>query len=917
MCVGCVLFLTQTESGKWGPHVDPMFINREYRDIYPKSDLLGGYIGDGYPLCADLPGKDHLRKGATYRLQGRNSNPSLQLDWFRWASTNPVPRLEITPASPLYSKLCALEGGVCTFPGKVVLDENLIYDAVAQAGSEYNVDTIRTLRIDYEGNVIYYEYLRPPCVDQAFLGTGAKKTIRGNVDTSGDQAYAVESSVCADPRRYIATEMCCNPGWEDSWDVNDHGFRYCNYHAERVRYDAAVSRCEEQGKVQCNPLRLAGGACAYDVSRKVWSSWSSAGCSTRAKLSYKDVGLVGRVDQPSPDWNGDRVTAHIVDDTTANFFKVAWSDPSYTSSLPIDATACLAFSSCYSVGDGCICDTTLAESPVFTSASQIGSKDDVISSLFVGAFEPDTFDGGEIVSLGNCGIDGLAVYSTYGSDNCASLTVDAFFGVIDGQGVQKYLKNLQSVVTIDGIGVSYRNPVHFISFVDQDLRDMHYETDAVSSFWVTLPCCHPFCNLAPVQLTHSSSFVPIQLLRQVIEHFFHHPSHAPFLSLRFLQRFGLSNPSPGLVERVATAYIEGSYNGIGSGAYGDLSALVAAILLDDESRSTTLDADPANGSLREPIVKVISLLRSMDAVYTAPSGDEKLYKLGIGQDSFGSPSVFSFFLPEYQPSGGIEISKLVAPEAQVMNGNKVTTYLDGMFSSVKFGLTSCFQGFGQNHASSCSILIDGMTDTGDGYLSWSADPSASIDEVIDSLSILLTAGRLGSTNKAIIRSTIENEFTNGDRAKAVRVGQQLILASPENQVWGAVSRNTGVPRQITGYTLPPASTYKNVVYFYLPGGLDSWNLVVPKAGCVGKDMFAEYEAARQSLAMPKDDFLDIDATGQGHSCSTWGINKYFPVLKSLYDAGEALFFLNTGVLCKSSTFGRVVCLPCIDSLRNI
>ena len=76
---------------------------------------------------------------------------------------------------------------------------------------------------------------------------------------------------------------------------------------------------------------------------------------------------------------------------------------------------------------------------------------------------------------------------------------------------------------------------------------------------------------------------------QVIEHFFHHPSHAPFLSLRFLQRFGLSNPSPGLVERVATAYIEGSYNGIGSGSYGDLSALVAAILLDDESRSTTLE----------------------------------------------------------------------------------------------------------------------------------------------------------------------------------------------------------------------------------------------------------------------------------------------------------------------------------------
>ena len=274
--------------------------------------------------------------------------------------------------------------------------------------------------------------------------------------------------------------MCCNPGWEDSWDVNDHGFRYCNYHAERVRYDTAVDRCAAQGKVQCNPLRLAGGGCAYDVSRKVWSSWSSADCSTQAKISYKDVGLIGRVDYPEPDWNGNRVAAHIVNETTTNFFKVAWSDSSYSSVLPSDATACSAIPTCYSVDDGCICDTTLTESPVFTSAIQIASKDDVVSSLFIGSFPPETFEEGEIISLGDCGISGLEVFSTTGSDTCASLSSYAFFGVVDEHGKLKYLKNLQSIVTIDEIGASYRNPVHFISMVDQDLRDMYYETDAVS-----------------------------------------------------------------------------------------------------------------------------------------------------------------------------------------------------------------------------------------------------------------------------------------------------------------------------------------------------------------------------------------------------------------------------------------------------
>lgn len=160
----------------------------------------------------------------------------------------------------------------------------------------------------------------------------------------------------------------------------------------------------------------------------------------------------------------------------------------------------------------------------------------------------------------------------------------------------------------------------------------------------------------------------------VIEHFFHHPSHAPFLATRLIQRFGISNPSPGFVERVASAYIKGQYQGIGSGKYGDLGALISAVLLDAESRSTTLDADPSHGQLREPIIKVTSLLRSMDVHYTSPEGWRKFRRIStIGQSPYGAPSVFSFFLPEYAPSGAIEKAKLVAPESMVMTGKLVTT----------------------------------------------------------------------------------------------------------------------------------------------------------------------------------------------------------------------------------------------------
>ncbi len=173
-----------SESGKWGPHVDTMHIEREYRDIYPKPDILGGYIGDKYPLCVDLPTKDHLKKGASYRLLGGKSLPEMQLDHFRWQDNEYINRLVLEESSPLYAKLCVEEDGDCTFPGKVVLDANLVYENESPL-QEFNVDTIRTLRIaivkDDKTKFIHYEYIRPACVDLAFLGSQAKRVAKGNI----------------------------------------------------------------------------------------------------------------------------------------------------------------------------------------------------------------------------------------------------------------------------------------------------------------------------------------------------------------------------------------------------------------------------------------------------------------------------------------------------------------------------------------------------------------------------------------------------------------------------------------------------------------------------------------------------------------------------------------------------------------
>ena len=343
-------------------------------------------------------------------------------------------------------------------------------------------------------------------------------------------------SACADPRRDIATELCCNPGWDTSSNPADqYAQRFCVHHGERMTYNAAQLRCAASQKEQCSPRRYAGNPCNANVNYNRWHSWTASSCMTRAKVSYDIPGYIARVDYPDADYTGSRTVKDIVREDTKQFFQVAWLE---TASLPTDAQMCNSLQNCYSVEDGCICDTSVADTPVFVRASDISSKESVLSSLFVGGFDPTWYDNGEFTSLGNCNVAGIEFYTRSSSgDTCSSFSTETFFGLTDHHGIYRYMKNMQSIVSIVGVGATFRNVPHFINFVDQDLRDMYYETEAV------------------------------------IDHLFHHPSHAPYLAIRMIQRFGISNPSPGFIERVATAYKRGEHNGIGSGSYGNLGAL--------------------------------------------------------------------------------------------------------------------------------------------------------------------------------------------------------------------------------------------------------------------------------------------------------------------------------------------------------
>merc|ERR1719188_1010733 len=71
----------------------------------------------------------------------------------------------------------------------------------------------------------------------------------------------------------------------------------------------------------------------------------------------------------------------------------------------------------------------------------------------------------------------------------------------------------------------------------------------------------------------------------------------------------------------------------------------------------------------------------------------------IGQDAYEIPTVFSYFLPGFQPAGPIKKASLVSPEAQLLTGPYVLSLLNGFFSLIKWGMNGCYDGFFQKDSS--------------------------------------------------------------------------------------------------------------------------------------------------------------------------------------------------------------------------
>ena len=150
-------------------------------------------------------------------------------------------------------------------------------------------------------------------------------------------------------------------------------------------------------------------------------------------------------------------------------------------------------------------------------------------------------------------------------------------------------------------------------------------------------------------------------LKVALDALVEHPNTAPFISRQLIQRLVTANPSPGYVYRVAQAFTNN-----GSGVRGDLGAVVRAILMDYEARSSAVASTASFGKLKEPLLRATAILRAFDG--GAHNGRFAFFnaETSLAQAALRAPNVFNFFEPSYVHPGLLAGAGLVAPEYQIL-----------------------------------------------------------------------------------------------------------------------------------------------------------------------------------------------------------------------------------------------------------
>ncbi len=266
-----------------------------------------------------------------------------------------------------------------------------------------------------------------------------------------------------------------------------------------------------------------------------------------------------------------------------------------------------------------------------------------------------------------------------------------------------------------------------------------------------------------------------QAMRTSLDTLFAHPNVAPFIGKQFIQRMVTSNPSSAYVQAVSQAFASGSFTSpgtnrsFGSGQRGDLRAVVAATLLHPEARAAGAATD--SGKLREPILRVTTMLRAFEA--TSQTGNWRIGDTDttLFQTPMKAPTVFNFFRPGYVPPNTTIASTpgLVAPEFQIAHEVSVATYANTLQNWVPNGLGQVPTGSG----------LTG-NDVRAQYTAARA-LSTNPDQLADHINLMLTANSMEPATRNAVRDAIASVSATGTNAAANRVnlGVFMTMMAPE------------------------------------------------------------------------------------------------------------------------------------------
>ena len=306
----------------------------------------------------------------------------------------------------------------------------------------------------------------------------------------------------------------------------------------------------------------------------------------------------------------------------------------------------------------------------------------------------------------------------------------------------------------------------------------------------------------PVPLTDEAALAEVNEGLDVIAN---HDNVPPFISRLLIQRLVKSNPSRGYMRRVTRVFRDN-----GRGERGDIQAVIKAILLDPEAirgqrlvrRKNPLAVEVVtrgteHSRLREPIQRITSMIRALRprSIYPYESGGNPPQKLDprtgepfmmlnhgiqgdLGQMPFRAPSVFNYYLPDYQPPGdllGYNPSRripgdaLYAPEFQVLNAVTANRFINRIkgYTRSRYVQNNMRRG-------RCRIVFDLSEELE------LAKNNDNLPEILRRFDLLLCNGSLREETKSSIINAITSESTSASQNVA-RVEEALlaVLMSPD------------------------------------------------------------------------------------------------------------------------------------------